>query len=184
MKKETMEYLRGERNAVKDEFILGREMAGSSELIFVSLPDREKPIYALWNSRKSVNNYKKKEDEDGGVTFERVSPSGTGGETAYVMLMDYAILELNKRKISLDASGIIFKLVSYVEWNTGRLCRKRDGMALTRRMMFEILDVSRQRFNSAIKELKNLNVLYYDYKKQAYFINSKYIRKGAACNED
>lgn len=185
MKKETLEYINGLRNAVKDEFIIGREMAGNSEFVIVSLPDREKPLYALWNSKKAANRYKKVEycDTDE-IIFEKVEPKGTGGEESYVMLMVYAINELNKKDISINAAGAIFKLVDNIEWNTGRICRLRDGKPMNRKMLMDELGVCENKLKCIIKELKNLGVVHYDKSKKAYYFNRKYIRKGAAVNED
>lgn len=185
MKKETLEYISGRRNAVKDEFIIGRERAGNSELIFVSLPESEKPLYALWNSKKTVKKYSvvKKNDSDE-IVFEKVEPKGTGGKETYVMLMEYALNELNKKNISIIAAGAIIKLVDCVEWGTGRLCRKRDSKTINRNMIKEILKVSDNNLRKILKELKELNVLYYDNRKKAYFFNTRYLRKGCYKNED
>jgi len=184
LKKETLEFLNGQRNAVKDEFILGREKAGSSELIFVSLPNGEKPIYALWNSKKTVKKYEKKEDKSGEVVFKKVVSCGTGGESAYVMLIDNMISKLRKKNISLNASGAILQLTNYLEWNTGRLYNKRNKISLTKEMISKILKIGKQKTNNVLKELKELDVLYYNNKESAYFMNMKYVRKGGLLNED
>lgn len=188
MKKETLEYISGLRNAVKDEFIIGRERAGNSELIFVSLPESERPLYALWNSKKTAKKYKvKKNDTDeklDEIKFEKVEPKGTGGKEVYIMLMEYALSELNKKNISINAAGAIVKLIDCIEWGTGKLCRKRDSKILNRNMIKEILKVSDNSLRKILKELKILNVLCYDNKKKAYFFNTKYLRKGCYKNED
>ena len=185
MKKETMEYLRGERNVAIDEFIVGRERAGNAELIFVSLPNIEKPLYALWNSKKTVNKYKVKRDKESAeVIFEFVKPKGTGGKTMYVMLMPNAINELNEEKISIDAAGMILKLIDCIEWNTGRIYRKRDKKSMTKSMLSTFLNIGDSKLTSIIRELRNLNVIFYDRKKKAYFFNPKFIRKGATPCED
>jgi hypothetical protein len=178
-----MEYLRGERNVAKDEFIIGRERTGNSEFVIVSLPESKEPLYALWNSRKTAKEYKKSENS-GEIIFERITPKGTGGRESYVMLMPYAISELNKKNISLDAAGVIFKLADCVEWNTGRICRRRDSKSMTREMLSKTLGAGNMKLKSILRELKRLDVLYYDEKKQAYFINKKFIRKGAVSDED
>ena len=184
MKKETLEYLNGLRNATRDEFILGRETAGNAELIFVSLPETQKPLYALWNNKKLAEKFTIKSDPVNMVRFELVSPKGTGGKESYVSLMLAALDQLNKQKLSLLSAGAMLKLSSYIEWNTGRLCRKRDGKPLTRKMMTEIFDTGMSKTKTIIKELSRLQVLRYDRKKQAYFFNTKYIRKGAISDEN
>jgi hypothetical protein len=183
LKKETMEYLRGERNAVKDEFVIGRERAGNSELVFVSLPESEKPLYALWNSKKAAKDYKKSENA-GEVTFERITPKGSGGKESYVMLMPFAIVELKNKNISLDSAGAIFKLADCIEWNTGRIYHKRDGKSMTREMILKSLGIGNMKMKTILRELKKLDVIYYDNKKHSYFVNRKFIRKGAVSDED
>jgi len=184
MKKETLEYLNGARNATRDEFIVGREKAGNAELIFVSLPETQKPLYALWNSKKLAEKFTIKSDPVEMVKFELVSPKGTGGKEVYVSLMLAALDELNERKLSLLSAGAMLKLSSYIEWNTGRVCRKRDGKPLTRKMMSEIFNIGISKTKAIIRELSRLEVLHYDKKRQAYFFNTKYIRKGAISHED
>ncbi len=188
MKKEMMEYLSGFRNVVKDEFILGRERSGNSEFIIVALPECEKPIYALWNSKKTAKKYRVKYVENAANTeqyiFEVVKPKGTGGKPLYVMLMPNAINELNKKSISLDAAGMILKLVDCIEWNTGRIYRKRDGKSMTKSMLSAFLNISESKVTSIIKELAELDIMHYNNKKKAYFFNPKFIRKGVAPHEN
>lgn len=188
MKKETLEFINGDRNAVKDEFILGREMAGSSEFILVSVPERERPLYALWNSRKNTKKYKirneEKDNEEEEFIFEKVVPKGTGGEMSYVMLMVYGINELNRSHITVDAAGALFKLIDSIEWNTGRVFRRSDNKSMSSDMMLNKLGVCRGKLKRILRELRGLNVVSYDNRRKAYYVNSKYIRKGAAVDED
>lgn len=184
MKKETLEYLNGVRNATRDEFILSREKTGNAELIFVSLPETQKPLYALWNNKKLAQKFVMKSDPKEMVKFELVSPKGTGGKEVYVSLMLTALDKLNERKLSLVAAGAMLKLSNSIEWNTGMVCRKRDGKSLTRKMIAKVLGVGTSKTKAIISELSRLEVLYYDKKKQAYFFNTKYIRKGAISHED
>lgn len=183
MKKETLEYLNGERNVAIDEFVVGRERTGNSELILVSLPECEKPLYALWNSKKTAKKYKMNV-ESGEVTFELITPKGTGGKESYVMLMPNSVTDLNKSQISLDAAGMIFRLIDCIEWNTGRIYRKRDKKSMTINMLSSFLNIGKLRAKTIIRELTKLGVIYYDNKNKAYFFNAKYIRKGATPREN
>jgi len=184
VKKETLEYLNGERNVVLDEFIVGREKtSGNKELIFVSLPESEKPMYALWNSKKTASQYVKTEEEDA-IRFKRVKPKGTGGKKSFVMLMPNAFNELEKDKFSIEAAGAIVKLSGCIEWNTGKLLRKRDGKTLTRQMISELLSIGISKTKTILNELNTLGIIRYDSKHQCYFVDGKFVRKGLTANED
>ena len=177
MKKELLEYINGERNVVQDEFIISRGKTGNgSELIFVNTPDVETPLYALWNSKRETRKRKIKVI-DGGETvkIEKVAPKGTGGEPAYIMIM---LKEIENLKISLEASGLLLKLFKSIEWNTGRLIRKRDKIALTKEMIAEQFGIGRVKTKKLLAELTDNKVLRYDRKTKAYYLNKNVVRKG------
>ncbi|MFA5322141.1 MAG: hypothetical protein WC373_05650 [Smithella sp.] len=183
MKKETIEYLNGNRNVVKDEFVIGRERTSNNqELIFVSLPESEKPMYALWNSKKTAKQFVK-ENENEEIKFKRVSPKGTGGKKSFVMLMPNAFNEIGKDEFSIEAAGAIIKLSAHIEWNTGRLVGKRNGKALTRQMISELLNVGVSKAKTILNELNKLGIIRYDNKSQCYFVDGKFIRKGATAGK-
>ena len=146
----------------------------------------------MWNSKKAAKKYEIKKNEtinennekEEEIIFEKVTPKGTGGKEVYVMLMEYALSELNDKSISLNSAGAIVKLINCIEWGTGRLCRKRDLKVLNRDMIKDILGVSDRSLRRIINELKELNVLHYDRKQKAYFFNTRYLRKGCFKNED
>jgi hypothetical protein len=175
MKRELVEYINGERNAVKDEFILSREKNGSSELVFVNIPDIEKPMYALWNSRKQAKRHKVKTQSDTEVKIETVIPKGTGGEPAYAMII---LNEIEKLKISIEASGLLLKLFSCLEWNTGRLIRKRDNVSLTVDMVMEQFDLGKRKTKTLLAELNKCGATRYDPKTKAYYLNGNIVKKG------
>lgn len=173
MKKQLIEYINGNVNVVQDEFILSRERSGRSELIFVNTPGSEKPMYALWNSKKDAKAHKLKKIEKE-YTIEQATPKGTGGELAYLMVM---LRELESTsKLSIEASGLLLKLFSCVEWNTCRVVRKRDGAALTQQMMSEKFKIGTRKLKQAIAELREMKILRYE--GRAYYMNKALIRKG------
>lgn len=175
MKKQLIEYINGNVNVVQDEFILSRERSGRSELIFVNTPGSEKPMYALWNSKKDAKAHKLKKIEKDCV-IEQVMPKGTGGELTYLMVMQ-GELE-NIKGLSIDASGLLLKLFSCVEWNTCRVIRRRDGAALTQQMMSDKFKIGTRKLKLAIAELRKMKILRYE--GRAYYVDKTLIRKGRA----
>lgn len=179
MKNETLDFISGNRNAVKDEFVLGRERNGNSELILVSLPNSDRPLFALWNSPKAKRRYTlKKKDEVQDIEIKPVVPRGTGGKPVYVMLM---VEEVSKINASIEAKGTILALINCLEWNTGRIYRPRDKKSMTLAMLAAHLNIGKVKVKSIIKELTDANVVWYDKKTKAYYMNRKFIKKGVSC---
>lgn len=177
LKKETIEYIRGDRNAVKDEFILSRERAGASELVRVSHPDLKEPIYSLWHTKKRKTGACLTSDKG-----KPAKPKHTGGKKPYVILLQ----EDTQENLSLEASGFLWRLVrgGHVEWHTGRLVRKRDKAALTRAMMQKQFSIGAGRLRRILGELTAEKILVYDRSARAYFIDRSIARKGGVLRED
>ncbi len=168
VKKETLEYLCGDRNAVKDEFIISRETTGAAELVRVSHPEMEEPIYALWQTTKR----RKKEGS---------RPKHTGGKKPYVIL-----LYENKINLSLEASGLLLKIIQggCIEWHTGRLIRKRDKRTMNVNMMMKEFNLGRLKLNRLMLELTTKGALNYDKSSRAYFIARDLVKKGGVLREN
>lgn len=177
MKAETREYILGERNATRDEFILSRESTGNAEYVSVSLPGYDEPIYALWTKKPQ----KKKATQ---ATGEIVKPKHTGGKRPYIMLMQDQDDAINQ--LSLDAAGLVFKLLAggFVEWNTGRIIDRRTKKPLTIKMIHTRYKLGVSRTKKLMKELTEAKIIKYDRKKRSYFFNTKLARKGAGSNAD
>lgn len=180
MKKETLEYLRGERNAVKDEFIISREKTDTAELLHISHPDIEEPLYQLWHTTKC-----KKVVSCKGEIGEPVKPKHTGGKKPYVVLVQ-EVGQVEDAALSIEASALLWKLIrgGHVEWHTSRLIRKRDKAALTKAMMQEMLKVGAVKIKRALSELTAKKILTYDRSARAYFIDRKLVKKGGALREN
>lgn len=164
MKKEMREYLRGERNAVRDELILSRAKCGEGEMVYVSHPEIEEPIYPGLFYHKQPKPKKRGSRQ-------------TGGAKPYVMLMMQALSELSPVP-SLEARGAIVGLINFIEWGTGRIYRPRNGKSLTAAMIAEVLKVKPKRCRRFIKELSAAKVLSYDRKERAYFMSRDIIKRG------
>lgn len=181
MKKELVEYINGTRNVVKDEFILGRERTSNSEFVIIGIPGCEEPLYTLFNSKKAKYKFKIHENTDTGdneiaVIEKRIPKRVKKGEPTYVMLMLNEFKHINK--ISIDAAGLLLKLITCIEWNTSRIIRKRDKTSMTKEMMSEQFSIGKTKLKKLISELKTIGVLEYDSKKKAYFMNKALVKKG------
>ncbi len=175
MKKETVEYLLGERNAVKDEFIISREKAGESELVVVSHPDVEDPIYRLWSRAKKHRHYKLK-NHDADVEPQG-RPKTTGGKKPYIMLMQgQEIIPA----LSFLAAGLLLKIFNggHVEWHTGRVVYGRKKESMTQGVMAKCFDTGKAKIKVIIAELVEKKVMRYDRKKRAYFVSRTIAKKG------
>jgi hypothetical protein len=177
VKKQTAEFIDRCVNVTQDEFIVGREKMGSVDLYVLGIPGREKPLYTLIDYKKERNKYKIRNgsvESTETVKIERTPPKGTGGEPAYAMLM---LTEMGEHELSLDASGLLMKFILYnLEWNTGRLIRKRDKKPLTRGMISDQYGIGKQRLKKLLSEMSD--IVEYSSKSKAYYIKRKYVKKG------
>jgi len=186
MKKDMVDYLNGDTNVVRDEFILGREKAGGKEIIIVSLPEREKPLYSLWNAPvfRAKSNYKAVETENG-VQFEREKPKSIGGKRPYSMLMADEIARLINAGLSTEAAGAILKLgATCIEWTTGRIRSPKGKRSMGRNEMAKYLRLSDRGIKAVLRELIKLKVIRYDRCKRSYFMSRNIIKKGAVSHEN
>ena len=177
MKKETQEYILGERNATRDEFILSREKAGNAEYISVSLPNRPEPIYTLWTK-------KPQRTKATGAAGQIVKPKHTGGKRPYIMLMQDQQDILNK--LSMDAAGLLLKIMGggFIEWDTGRIIDRRSKKPLTISMVRARYKLDTTKTKTLIKELTENKVIKYDRKQRSYFFNANFAKKGVGSSED
>lgn len=183
LKKELAEYLRGERNAVKDEFILSRQRAGDIlEMISVLSPEIREPIYVTWRNLKAKRKkYRALIDEtDAGlkVNVYRAKPRGTGGKKPYIILMQSKMQ--NPEPLPTDAAGLLFNLMycGCVEWHTGRVIRKRDGKPMSLAMICGKLGIGKARLKRAISSLTTAGIMTYNKAERAYFISREFAKKG------
>lgn len=191
MKKETREYLQGERNAVKDEFIVSRERCGSSEYVCISLPQNEEPIYKGWAKRIKVKANSMSQEEalvtvNVGVETPVVvkTPRHTGGKRPYIMLMQDR--EDIVKGLSLDASGLFLKIMfgGYVEWHTGKVICRRTKEPMTKDKIGKTFGIGKVRIKALLGELTAKDVLHYDKKERSYFVDRRLAKKGSGQDEN
>lgn len=179
-----LEYLHGERNAVRTELVLSREKGKKAEYVCVSIPGVEQsiPIYKGW-----ARPLKRKYQEIASITTvegETKKPKHTGGKRPYIMVMqDKTDITDN---LSVNASGLLFKLFcgGYVEWHTGRVIERRSKKAMTVSKMQKKFDVKNIELKAILKELSEKHVMTYNKSKRAYFIDRSIAKKGGGQNED
>lgn len=184
MKEETREYLRGERNATRDEFVLSREAVGQAERVYLSLPDEENTtIYELWTKKAKKN--KRATPVGDIVTMEVVDsraeqePKHTGGKRPYVMVMQDKSKEIES--LSLESRGFLLTLYcsGCVEWNTGKIIHRRTKKNLHRATMPKQFNVSPTALKSVLAELSGKKIITYDPSQKAYFVSRDFAKKGA-----
>lgn len=158
MNKDLLKYFNYEKNAVKAEFVISREkLPNGYEYIVVS----NEEIGEIYSGYQNPN--KKKKD----------SKAQTGGKKPYVMLM---INEFKNKSITYDVLGAAISLANNIQWNTGLLINKRSKKPLKADDIANILNCSRSKVFSLIKELKINNLMFKDDK--GYRINNTFIKKG------
>ncbi len=180
VKAETREYILGERNATRDEFILSRERSGNTEYVNVSLPDCEEPIYQLWT--KAPKKHKPATKAVGEVDIAR--PKHTGGKRPYIMLMQDQDDVINK--LTDPAVALLLKIMAggFVEWDTGRIMDRRSKKSLTIETICARYKKKPAATKAIIKELTKNEVVQYVRKDRAYFLCPKFAKKGAGKRED
>lgn len=167
-----IDFLSGVKNAVKgDGLILSRERIGTAgEFIHVSTPDREEPLYRLWNKKKQTKAPQKASDP---------IPKHTGGKAPYIMLMEGADEVISK--LSVEAAGILLKLLygGHVEWHTGRVIVKHNKKSMT---LIELAryfkPIGKNKLRKILAELASMEAMEYNPSSHAYFISRKIARKG------
>ena len=172
IKTEMLDFISGAKNAVKgDGLILSRERIGTTgEFIHVSIPDREEPLYRLWNSRSKTKAPKKASDP---------IPKHTGGKAPYIMLMEGADETISK--LSVEAAGILLKLLyaGHVEWHTGRVMTKHNKKSMTLIELTRYFNpIGKKKMRRLLTELASIEAMEYNPSSHAYFISRKIARKG------
>jgi len=174
LKKELAEFLRGERNAVREEFLLSREKVRNSERIRLSIVENHEeiiPIYDTWAKRC------KRIQVDGALeTQPQKAPKHTGGKRPYIMVMQDRDID----GISIEARGFLFTIFckNIIEWHTGRLINRRTKKPLTSANIAREFKLKSVDFKIILSELKKAGLLVYDNSQKAYFVSQDFAKKG------
>jgi hypothetical protein len=177
MKKELLEYINGKRNAVKDEFIISREMTERSELVYINHPEVKRPIYKFWQGTRKEELRKEK------ITGNGKGDSGTGGKPVYVKLMIERFHEEIENGLSVEAVGFFMVLCNRgLTWSTNKVCRpskeRRNRKSLSVKGIAEVVGVSVKKTKRLICELKAHGMIFYDRNERAYFLSRDFVIKG------
>jgi hypothetical protein len=173
------EFLRGERNAVRGDFIISREQTKNSSFCFVSMPQEEESVQILAGWAKKV-----KPESEILATVQEVSTAEpkpkkhTGGKRPYVLLFQDNIDAV--KDLSLNASGFLLKVIASgcVEWHTGKVIKKRSKKAMTQKMICAEFGLKSVECKAILKELTEKKIIAYDNSEKAYFINRNFAAKG------
>lgn len=174
LKKEIAEFLRGERNAVRDEFILSRERVRNSERIRLSVvEDQEEliPLYDTWSKKcKRIQLSSALEAEP------QKAPKHTGGKRPYIMVMQDRDID----GLSIEARGFLFTIFykNNIEWHTGRLINRRTKKSLTSTAISKDFNIKSADLKAILNELKKAKILAFDNKQKAYFVSQDFAKKG------
>jgi hypothetical protein len=167
VKEEMLKYLRGERNVVRDEFILSRERGDKSDFILVQHPEIQEPIYSFWVSRQRRAK-------------RTAGPKHTGGRKPYVMVMIQELTALIASGVPADVVGYLICLAPYIEWGTGKLLVGRKKRQMKAEDIAEVFKKSYRHTLRILDEMKKYGLL--SCEEGGYFISRSLIKKGAAKN--
>lgn len=187
--KELMEFMHGERNAIRGDLVISRERTDTSEYYYVSSPENDefRPILKGWAKKIRVPKTEPMATiEEVSVAEAAVKSSrhSTGGKRPYVMVMQDKEAIVNK--LSINAFGMLMKLVcfGYVEWGTGKVINRRTKKSLTAKMICEKLGLKIAEGKPLLAELTDSKALRYDRSQKAYFIDRTLAKKGGDQSED
>jgi hypothetical protein len=178
VKKETEEYIRGERNATRDEFILSREKAGNAERIYISVIGNDDQdivrIYETW--AKKCRRIPVSNPDIADIPQKSPTPKHTGGKRPYIMVMQDRSID----DISIEARGFLFTVFckNNIEWHTGRLINRRSKKPLTIAAIAKEFNLKSDCLRKILRELKKAGILSYNNRAKAYFINQDFAKKG------
>ena len=179
MDKQLLKFINKEVNAAEADTLITRETTSNGmEYITISLKinNEYKQLYSFWHNPKKKNREPPVVNDNN--TVEEKKPKTTGGKKPYLMLMIKEIKALHDKGVKNVAEliGTVACLGENIEWNTGRLIKKRTKQALKYKDLQEILGYSNGKLSKILNELKEHDLLFKT--EEGYFISSKYIKKG------
>lgn len=174
MDKNLLKFFNYEINAVKlsDNVILSREkIPNGADCFYLNFYDDKGKDLGRHIGFKNLNS---KTNE---VTSDK-KPMSTGGKKPYLMLMINEIEDLRKKDVKNveELIGYVASMGKYIEWNTGKLIKKRSKKALQYKDLLELYGCSNKKLNKMLKLMKEHDLLYST--DEGYFISQKYIKKG------
>jgi hypothetical protein len=178
VKKETEEYIRGERNATRDEFILSREKAGNAERIYISVIGNDDQdivrIYETW--AKKCRRIPVSNPDIADIPQKSPTPKHTGGKRPYIMVMQDRSID----DLSIEARGLLFTIFmrNNIEWHTGKLINRRTKKPLTIKDISMLANVGILKTKGILAQLEKQKILSYNNRAKAYFINQDFAKKG------
>lgn len=166
MEKELFRFISGEVNAVKLSVILVKEILpnGIEHITVKAASEEDYLICQQWINAKKVASEK--------------LPKHTGGKKPYIILMVDEVEKLRAdgvRNVE-ELIGYLACLGRFIEWNTGKLIRKRSKKPIQYKDLQEIFPCGNRKLNRILNDLKEHDLLFYT--DEGYFISPKFIKKG------
>lgn len=172
MDKHVLRFLNGEVNVARIEFIVTRQprMPNGAEHITAVPIDGEYISFERWhNPKKEQSNNE--------------TPKHSGGKKPYVMLMVEEIDRLRDEGVKNveELLGFLVCLSRYVQWNTGKLIRRRSKRPLQYKDLSEMFSCGNRKLNRILKSLQENDLLYST--TEGYFVSTRIIKKGKTKKE-
>ena len=166
MEKELIKFLNGEVNAVRLDVTIVREVITDDiDRLVVRSVDDEHKDYVI-----SESFIKKKRKSN--------NPKHAGGKHPYIMLMVNEVEKLREQGIKNveELIGYLVCLGKYIEWNTGRLVKKRSKKPLQYKDLQKTFPCGNKKLNRILGELKDNDLLFGT--QEGYFISPRLIKRG------
>lgn len=174
VEKDLVKFLNRQINAVRLEVVIVRESLpnGVEHLLIRPACEEHKDLLV---TESWVNPKKPKASEQ---------PKHTGGKKPYIMLMVSEVEKLRGQGVKNveELIGYLVCLGKYIEWNTGRLVRKRSKKPLKYADLQKIFPCGNRKLNKILAELKEHDLLFGT--KEGYFISTRLIKKGKTKNKE
>lgn len=139
--------------------VLGRESVKGMD--FMTITQGDEILFAWWHNPK-----RKPTDKP---------PKHTGGKPSYVKLL---IKEMQNHDLSLEAAGLIQKVIPNINWGDNLLIDVRSKKPLNVDGLCKILKKSKPFVIKILNELKETNLIIKD--KEGYKVSPNLIQKGGA----
>lgn len=166
MEKQLLRFLNKETNAVKIEVVVSREMLpGGIEHLITTTADNDRLLLC-----EQWKHPVKKRNSD--------SPKHTGGKKPYIMLMVEEVEKLRQSGVKNveELVGFLACLGKYIEWNTGRLIKKRSKKPLRHKDLQGIFTCGNRKLNRVLNDLREHELIFNT--EEGYFISTRLIKKG------
>jgi len=162
MNKQLQEFINDDKNSIKQEFIISKEvMPNGYYHVYVKSDDLQQCLFEFYFNPKT---WSKKD----------APPKHTGGKKPYVMLMIEKLSDIVGENSDIAIASAI-RLISNIQWNTGLLCDKKKK-PMTFEMLREFFKCSKGNMSKRINAMEHYKIL--NKTKEGYVVSPDFIKKG------